>query len=61
MAGAAQLLTRGRSPLHPVRVRKTASSTHVIPKALLKMGFQFRYDFASSLEDWAGKAPQDFL
>jgi len=59
-AGMAQILTRGRSPLHPVRVRKTASSTHIIPELLLKMGFPFRYDFASSLQDWAAKSPGDF-
>jgi nucleoside-diphosphate-sugar epimerase len=59
-AAMAQLLTGGRSPLHPVRVRKTASSTHVIPESLLKMGFNFRYDFAASLKDWAVKSPADF-
>jgi nucleoside-diphosphate-sugar epimerase len=61
MAGLAQVLTNGRSPLHPTRVRKTASSTHVIPESLVKMGFPFRYDFASSLQDWAAKAPGDFF
>jgi GlcNAc-P-P-Und epimerase len=61
VAAIAQLVTGGRSPLHPVRVRKTASSTHIIPELLLKMGFSFRYDFAASLKDWAKKSPQDFL
>lgn len=56
----AQMVTGGRSPIHPVRVRKTASSTHIIPELLLKMGFNFRYDFATSLEDWAEKSPEDF-
>jgi nucleoside-diphosphate-sugar epimerase len=60
VAALAQIVTGGRSPVHPVRVRKTASSTHVIPESLLKLGFQFRYDFATSLKDWAGKSPQDF-
>ena len=60
VAVMAQLLTGGRSPLHPVRVRKTASSTHIIPESLLKMGFHFRYDFAASLNDWARKSPEDF-
>jgi len=46
--------------LHPVRVRKTASSTHIIPESLLKMGFPFRFDFAASLRDWAKKSPEDF-
>ena len=60
VAAMAQWATRGRSPLHPVRVRKTASSTHVIPESLSKMGFHFRYDFAASLKDWAAKSPGDF-
>ncbi len=60
VAKIAQLATGGRSPLHPVRVRKTASSTHIIPESLLTMGFNFRYDFAASLKDWAKKSPLDF-
>jgi GlcNAc-P-P-Und epimerase len=60
VAAIAQLVTRGRSPLHPVRVRKTASSTHIIPESLSNMGFQFCYDFANSLKDWAQKSPEDF-
>jgi len=60
VAAMAQLVSRGRSPLHPVRVRKTASSTHIIPGSLLKMGFPFRYDFAASLKDWAKNSPGDF-
>jgi len=60
IAAMAQVLTAGRSPLHPVRVRKTALSTHVLPQSLTEMGFRFRYDFASSLADWAAKAPGDF-
>jgi nucleoside-diphosphate-sugar epimerase len=59
-AVVAQLVTRGRSPIHPVRVRKSASSTHVIPETLSKMKFQFRYDFAASLNDWLKKSPEDF-
>jgi len=59
-AAAAQLLSGGRSPIHPVRVRKMASSTYVIPEVLIKLGFPFRFDFASSLQDWAAKSPEDF-
>jgi nucleoside-diphosphate-sugar epimerase len=61
VAVLAQLVTGGRSPLHPVRVRKTASSTHIIPESLTKMGFNFRYDFATALKDWAKKSPEDFF
>jgi nucleoside-diphosphate-sugar epimerase len=60
VAALAQLVTGGRSPLHPVRVRKTAASTYIIPESLIKMGFHFRYDFAASLKDWAKKSPEDF-
>jgi len=61
VAAMAQLVTAGRSPLHPVRVRKTAMSTHIVPETLVKLGFQFRYDFSASLKDWAAKAPGDFV
>lgn len=60
IAAMAQLATGGRSPLHPIRVRKTTSSTHIIPELLSDIGFRFRYDFAASLKDWAVKSPQDF-
>jgi len=60
VAALAHLATGGRSPLHPVRVRKTAFSTHIVPETLLKMGFHFRYDFETSLKDWAKTSPEDF-
>jgi GlcNAc-P-P-Und epimerase len=55
-----QRLTNGRSPVHPVRVKKVAMSTHFVPQKLQELGFQFRFDFRTSLQDWAKKAPQDF-
>jgi nucleoside-diphosphate-sugar epimerase len=55
-----QWVTRGRSPLHPARVRKAALSTHIVPGTLSKAGFDFCYDFAASLKDWATKQPEDF-
>jgi nucleoside-diphosphate-sugar epimerase len=60
VATLAQIVTGGRSPLHPTRVRKTAMSTHIIPEALSNLGFAFRYDFTASLKDWAKKSPEDF-
>lgn len=60
VAAFMQLATAGRSPLHPVRVRKTAMSTHIVPELLAKLGFHFRYDFSASLIDWARKSPEDF-
>ena len=55
-----QWMTRGRSSLHPARVRKAALSTHIVPETLVKAGFDFRYDFAASLKDWSVKSPEDF-
>jgi hypothetical protein len=56
----AQWLTRGRSAIHPARVRKAALSTHIVPLVLTELGFTFRYGFRASLNDWAAKAPGDF-
>ncbi len=49
-----------RNPIHPVRVRKAATSTHIVPKTLMDMGFPFQYDFRRSLEHWRNVAPEDF-
>lgn len=55
-----QWLTRGKSPIHPKRVEKAATPTHIIPQVLIDLGFTFRYDFKKSLLDWRKKAPEDF-
>jgi GlcNAc-P-P-Und epimerase len=55
-----QALTGGRSPIHPMRVRKAASSTHIVPVVLKNLGFKFNYDFRLSLQNWREKAPEDF-
>jgi nucleoside-diphosphate-sugar epimerase len=60
-AAIMQVLSRGNSPIHPARVRKAASSTHIIPSTLTNLGFQFNYDFSISLENWHLKAPEDFV
>ncbi len=59
-AALAQLLLGANSPLHPVRVKKAAMSTHILPGVLQKMGFEFRCPFLKSLEHWRSFAPQDF-
>jgi nucleoside-diphosphate-sugar epimerase/glycosyltransferase involved in cell wall biosynthesis len=59
-AHVAQAATRGRSSLHPVRVRKAALPTHVVPGWLIGKGFDFRFDFGSSLTHWRTVAPEDF-
>ena len=60
LARAAQIATGGRSPIHPVRVRKAAQSTHIVPAELIRLNFDFRYDFAESLKHWRSIAPDDF-
>jgi nucleoside-diphosphate-sugar epimerase len=59
-AHALQAATHGRSSLHPTRVRKASLPTHVIPQWLIEHGFDFRYDFRTSLRHWRSVAPQDF-
>jgi len=49
-----------KNPIHPVRVRKAGTSTHIIPHTLAKLGFEFKYDFLSSLEHWRATTPEDF-
>ncbi len=61
IARAVQWVSGGRSPIHPVRVRKAAQSTHILPKALIALGFEFQYDFRKSLRHWMSVAPQDFV
>jgi hypothetical protein len=48
------------NPIHPVRVRKAATPTHIIPETLLELGFEHRFDFATSLQHWLSVAPEDF-
>lgn len=60
VAAVVQLLTGGRSGIHPKRVRKAATPTHIIPKALVGRGFEFKYDFRTSLQDWERQCPEDF-
>lgn len=50
----------GKSDIHPARVRKAATSTHIVPKLLLDRGFKFQYGFRRSLEHWRSLAPADF-
>ncbi len=61
VAAAVQLATKGKSPIHPARVRKAATPTHIVPHCLEELGFRFNYDFASSLDHWRSVSPQDFL
>lgn len=49
-----------KNPVHPVRVKKAGTSTHIIPKTLKDLGFKFNYDFRKSLEHWQKISPEDF-
>jgi nucleoside-diphosphate-sugar epimerase len=49
-----------RNPIHPVRVKKAATPTHIIPQTLIDMGFKFNYDFLSSITHWQENSPEDF-
>jgi nucleoside-diphosphate-sugar epimerase len=60
VAALIQLLTNGKSPIHPARVRKAATPTHIVPMRLRELGFLFKYDFRSSLKHWRSTSPQDF-
>jgi nucleoside-diphosphate-sugar epimerase len=61
LAAGVQLATKGKSPIHPARVRKAATPTHIVPQRLKELGFRFNYDFRSSLDHWRSVSPQDFL
>ncbi len=49
-----------KNPIHPARVKKAATPTHIIPAKLKEFGFNFKYDFLSSLTHWRTVAPEDF-
>lgn len=59
-AGLINAALGGNSPIHPVRVRKAARPTHIVPGTLKALSFPFRFDFRSSLVDWQRQAPEDF-
>jgi nucleoside-diphosphate-sugar epimerase len=60
IAHVAQLVFGKSNPVHPVRVKKVATSTHIVPARLRELGFEFRYPFLRSLEHWQELAPEDF-
>ena len=59
-ANIIQLLLGDKNPIHPVRVRKAAMPTHIVPGALMVSGFRFKFGFADSLHHWQAVAPEDF-
>ncbi|MBK6452524.1 MAG: NAD(P)-dependent oxidoreductase [Proteobacteria bacterium] len=59
-ASLAQLVMGTHNPIHPVRVKKAAMSTHIVPGVLQKLGFEFKYPYRKSLEHWRSIIPRDF-
>jgi len=55
-----QIFLGFKNPIHPVRVKKAATSTHIIPGVLKELGFNFKYDFVNSLKHWQNVSPDDF-
>tara|TARA_R110002012_G_scaffold66614_1_gene174112 strand:- start:195677 stop:196687 length:1011 start_codon:yes stop_codon:yes gene_type:complete len=63
LAGLIQIgskLIGKKSDIHPVRVRKAGFPTNIKPGYLISQGFNFKYDFESSLEHWQSVSPKDF-
>lgn len=59
-AHIAQMVLGRHNPIHPIRVRKAAMPTHIIPAWLRDNGFRFRFTYETSLGHWRSVAPQDF-
>jgi nucleoside-diphosphate-sugar epimerase len=60
LSKAVQVLFGDSNPIHPVRVTKAATPTHIVPQRLLDLGFDFKYSFLDSLRHWRSVAPEDF-
>lgn len=55
-----QILLGKKNPVHPVRVKKAGTSTHIIPQVLLDFNFNFKYNFYNSLKHWYEINKKDF-
>ena len=49
-----------RSSVHPVRVKKAAFPTNILPGYLIRNDFHFKYEFSKSLPHWLSLSPDDF-
>ena len=57
---AVQAVFGNSNPVHPVRVKKAATPTYIVPQQLIDLGFEFKYSFLDSLRHWQSVAPEDF-
>ncbi len=55
-----QKLIKNNNPIHPVRVKKAGTPTHIVPQTLSDMGFAFKYNFEKSIKHWMEICPEDF-
>lgn len=55
-----QKIAKNNNPIHPVRVKKAGTPTHIVPRTLADMGFSFKYNFEKSIRHWMEVCPQDF-
>jgi GlcNAc-P-P-Und epimerase len=60
VAHGVQWMTQGRSAIHPKRVEKAGTPTHIVPQWLMDRGFEFKYPFPCSLNHWQKESPLDF-
>ncbi len=60
IANLLQKLKKGNNPIHPVRVKKAGTPTHIIPKTLMDLNFNFEYSFEKSLIHWMRISNGDF-
>lgn len=60
IAAAAGIVGR-RTAISPVRMRKVSQPTHIEPKRLRELGYNYRYTMEQAMADWKKDAPEDFI
>jgi GlcNAc-P-P-Und epimerase len=55
-----QYIKKNNNPIHPIRVKKAGTPTHIVPQVLIDLKFEFKYDFEKSLDHWLANSGQDF-
>lgn len=55
-----QVIAKNGNPIHPVRVKKAGTPTHIVPDVLKNLGFNFKYSFEKSILHWLEVHPEDF-
>jgi nucleoside-diphosphate-sugar epimerase len=55
-----QFFKRTNNPIHPIRVKKASTPTHILPQQLVNWNFEFKYDFQKAVDHWMQSSPEDF-